>query len=344
MRMGTLGVGMQHLFRKVIDIRPTDRRLSHRSWILLWGSCFADRLADRLEQELYPVSRAPYGIIYNPLSMAEGMRRLLQDDVPRSEELILHEGRWHSLMHHGDYSGSDRETTLKGMRAAFDRAREVLPKAELIVFTFGTAWVYECEGKVVNNCHKLPPDHFTHRRLTVEEITAAWDPLIDQVTRQAPEAKILLTVSPIPHYRDGAHESRLSKAILLIAVDELLRLHPDRVDYFPSYELLQDELRDYRFYGEDMAHPTPQAADYITERFAEAYLSDESSDESSDETLRAWHKLRPQLVHRPHTADPNTLRQYYDDLLDSLQTIYDRLPHPYLLKEMTRLRQIRSTL
>ena len=325
------------IFRKVIEIKKPDRLYDRGDRFTLWGSCFSTRLRDYLMGALYDVTDSPYGIMYNPLSMAKGMGRLLLDDAPREDKLILRDGRWHSMMHHGAFSHSSKVVALQQMRAAFERSRAALQETNLLILTFGTAWVYERQGEVVNNCHKLPAEDFTRRRLSVDEIVSVWGRLIPALTEQAPGIRILLTVSPIPHYRDGAHESRLSKAILLLSAERLTEIFPDRVSYFPSYEIMQDELRDYRFYDRDMAHPSDQAAEYIIERFREYYLREESGP-----ALQKWEKVRKQLNHRPLTDSRESLRAYYDSLLTSLHEIRAELPRDYLDHEVQRIQEIRS--
>ena len=325
------------IFRKVIEIKKPDRLYDRGDRFTLWGSCFSTRLRDYLMGALYDVTDSPYGIMYNPLSMAKGMGRLLLDDAPREDKLILRDGRWHSMMHHGAFSHSSKVVALQQMRAAFERSRAALQETNLLILTFGTAWVYERQGEVVNNCHKLPAEDFTRRRLSVDEIVSVWGRLIPALTEQAPGIRILLTVSPIPHYRDGAHESRLSKAILLLSAERLTEIFPDRVSYFPSYEIMQDELRDYRFYDRDMAHPSDQAAEYIIERFRECYLREESGP-----ALQKWEKVRKQLNHRPLTDSRESLRAYYDSLLSSLHEIRAELPRDYLDHEVQRIQEIRS--
>lgn len=322
-------------FRKIVEIEQSSiGRYDHRSHFMLWGSCLADHLRSYLEQELYCVSPSPYGIMYNPLSMAEGIDRLLRGDTPREEELIHGGGRWHSMMHHGSYSHSDRAETIEGMMGDFERARSALPETDLLILTFGTAWVYEMDGEVVNNCHKLPATRFTRRRLTTKEIVLKWGKLIGELTYLYPKLRILMTVSPVPHYRDGAHESRLSKAVLLLAIDRLVQLFPQSVAYFPAYEILQDELRDYRFYADDMAHPSDIAVSYIMERFRESFLREEQS-----KVLTRWRRLRGQLRHRPLSDDRETLHTHYSGLLTSLLEIEKELPTDYLRREIDRIQE-----
>lgn len=285
----------------------------------LWGSCFAEELQRHLYTRLYKASFSPYGIMYNPLSMAEGLQRLL-GGAPQLE-LLEHQGTWHSPMHHGCYSGASEEVARAQMLTAFQEAQSQLPDTKLWIFTFGTAYVYEWadSGEVVNNCHRLPADRFRRRRLSVEEIVAAWRPLLIELRKH--HAEVLFTVSPIPHYRDGAHESRLSKATLLLAVDELVG---EGIHYFPSYEIQLDELRDYRFFEEDMAHPTPQAVRYILSKFRDFALQPASDFD------RRWEKLLLLAQHRPLTSDPQKIAAHYESVAQKLTTFAKETSHPYV--------------
>ena len=313
--------------RKIIPIETFAPKVGHDDRITLWGSCFADELSKYLEGELYPICKSPFGIMYNPLSMAEGMRRLIGGIPPEEDELIQSNGLWTSSMHHGSFSGADKASTLERMRETFKEARQALPDTRLFVFTFGTSYVYEEEanGEIVNNCHKRPSSDFTRRRASVEEIVDPWLSIIERLSSISPKASFLFSVSPIPHYRDGVHENSLSKAVLHLAVDEIIQnAYPrGRAYYFPSFEIMRDELRDYRFYAEDFAHPAPLAVSYIMDRFSNHYLSPwEGQDE--------WHKLRALIGHRPLSADPVKLRAHYSSILDKLNTLMDRRPHPLL--------------
>lgn len=287
--------------------------------MMLWGSCFAQELQQHLYTRLYQANFSPYGIMYNPLSMAEGLKQLLANKP--QIELIEHEGAWHSLMHHGSYSDSSPEGARTRILQSFQEAQDMLPHTRLWVFTFGTAYVYEwgeC-GRVVNNCHRLPPHQFHRRRLSVEEIVTLWRPLLSELRQRG--AEVVFTVSPIPHYRDGAHDNRLSKATLLLAIDELLG---EGVYYFPSYEIQLDELRDYRYFQEDMAHPTPQAVRYILSRFREFALEPESDFD------RRWEKLLLLAQHRPLTTDSQKLVAHYESVAEKLTTFAKETSHPYI--------------
>ena len=226
------------------------------------GSCFSDEIGEQMQQRYLNVTCNPFGTLYNPLSIAQALQ---MTEVP---ELIEHEGLWHSMAHHGAFSRASREEAEQAVRGSIETMQQAIQEATVVIVTFGTAWVYEQDGAVVGNCHKLPESCFTRRRLTVEEIVAAWQSILAQY----PDKHWLFTVSPIRHIRDGLHENQLSKATLLQAVEQLS-------DYFPSYEIVLDELRDYRFYADDLVHPSSMAVNYIWERFVDCFCTNQTKNE-----------------------------------------------------------------
>lgn len=286
-----------------------------------------------LYRDLYSCSFSPFGICYNPISMGMGLKYLLSAQLFTADQLIPHRGLWHSLMHHGSYSMPTPKETLHKINTALIETKQGIEETSLWIFTFGTSYIYECAEpphQVVNNCHQLPATHFRRRRISVEEITSLWQPLLQKITANG--AEVVMTVSPIPHYRDGAHESRLSKAALLLAIDELVGHFP-QVHYFPSYEIQLDELRDYRFFKADMAHPTEQAVEHIISRFAEFALR---RDEAFD---HKWAKLRRLTQHRPLSNDPAQVAQHYQMVRDKISLFAQEFPHPYLQDILQSLNQ-----
>lgn len=327
--------------RKIVTPEPPSHKLSHEDRVFLLGSCFADSLREYLEAELVPVVPTPYGVMYNPLSMAEGLRRLLDGEAPREDELRLVSGLWTSTMHHGDFSRVDKREALTVMREAYENARLSLQETRLFVFTFGTAYLYEdkATGCVVSNCHRRPANDFLRRKMTTTEAVKVWIPLLDRLLEVAPLTQILFSVSPIPHYRDGVHENSVSKATLHLLVDELIEgtAMPERVRYFPAYEIMRDELRDYRFYGDDFAHPTPLAVQITMERFAECYFS-------QWQHAKEWHDLRNLLHHRPLTRDPDRLKAHYLLLREKITAFHKKYPHPTLEKALTEIQDQYDTI
>ena len=241
------------------------------------GSCFSDEIGAQMIQRALQVTCNPFGTLYNPLSIAQA---LTMTEMP---EIIQHEGLYHSMSHHGSFSRADKAEALQTICASIETMQQTLQEATVVIITFGTAWVYEMNGAVVGNCHKLPADTFTRRRLSVEEIVSAWKLILERY----PDKHWLFTVSPIRHIKDGLHENQLSKATLLQAVEQL-------GDYFPSYEIMLDELRDYRFYADDLVHPSSLAVNYIWERFIDTFCTPQTRNEMTIR-LKQW----KQSQHRP---------------------------------------------
>ena len=266
-----------------IEIKPSEWKIGYEDKILMLGSCFSDEIGRQMEEHKLHVTCNPFGTLYNPLSIAQAIQKT---ELPA---LIEYDGLWHSMAHHGAFSRPTREEAEKAVANSIETMQRALAEATVVIVTFGTAWVYEMDGKVVGNCHKMPEKNFTRRRLSVEEIVAVWQPILAQY----PDKKWLFTVSPIRHIRDGLHENQLSKATLLMAV-EAIRNQYSTISYFPSYEILMDELRDYRFYADDLVHPSGMAVEYIWERFCETFCTSQTIN-----AMNIAHKEWKQAHHRP---------------------------------------------
>lgn len=327
-------------FRKEVDLPETGLRLSREDKVGVFGSCFAWEVADHLEDDLHDVWRSPFGISYNPLSMAAQLHRLCTNTQISEDELIQTDGTWHSFAHHGSYSDASRSSALEGMQRAFAHAVEELRATKLFIFTWGTAYYYRLleSGTVANNCHKMPSTLFQRQKSTIEEIKNLWHRTLDELRSIAPEAQFLFTISPVPHYSDGIHEHTVSKSILHCSLDALMEEGEKQIVYFPAYEIMREELRDYRFYKEDFAHPTPQAVQFIMEKFCKAYTYSDS------EIDRRWQSLRGQLNHRPLTSDREKLKAHYARLLDGVLSLQNSLSHPRLSYEAERLQVLLSSL
>ncbi len=269
----------------IVDIAPSNRKIGYEDSILMIGSCFADSIGEQMVQRNLRVTCNPFGTLYNPLSIAQA---LTMTDMP---ELIEHDGLWHSMAHHGSFSRADRNEAEQAIRASIETMQKALREATVVIVTFGTAWVYEWKGeRVVGNCHKLPETNFSRRRLTAEEIVAAWKPLLERYS----DKHWVFTVSPIRHIKDGLHENQLSKATLLQAVESLTGEAGLTADYFASFEIMLDELRDYRFYADDLVHPSSLAVNYIWERFVDTFCTPQTKNE-----MNIQHKRWQFEHHRP---------------------------------------------
>lgn len=259
-------------FRTEIEIAPLGTKIGYENRILALGSCFAEHIAGRLAQAKFRVTANPSGILFNPLSIAAALRSYAGEKPVRHSELGFDGELWFHYGFHGSFSAPEADQALAAMNAARKSGAEALRAADRIVLTFGTAWVYEHDGAVVANCHRRPAAEFSRRRLSVEEIVETFAELIE-----GPLAgkQIILTVSPVRHTGDTLAGNAVSKATLRLAAEQLTERFKCSA-YFPAFEILTDDLRDYRFYADDLVHPAPQAVAYVWEKFAPAVLTDEA--------------------------------------------------------------------
>lgn len=285
-------------FRTTIDIPEYAFRIGHEQQGLLVGSCFAASVGERLAGMKMPVTVNPFGVVYNPISVIHTLKTLEKGERIHADQLTEHNGLWFSFSHHGSFASPDKTEALAHINNSIVSGQKALQNADYLVLTLGTAWVYELleTGGIVNNCHKLPAKTFRRRRLSVEEIVDGFKQLFDTPLYQ--DKKIILTVSPIRHLKDGLAENQLSKATLLVAVHRLVEQF-ENMHYFPSYEILMDDLRDYRFYERDMVHPSAVAVDYIWEQFSDALI-----DKDSRKLFKRIEKINNARAHRPF--NPNT--------------------------------------
>lgn len=302
----------------------SQNNINYQDTILLLGSCFADNIGAKFSQYYFPTTINPFGTLYNPASILEAIQLSMTTDA--QHYLIQHNGLWHSMMHHGSFSHPNKDEVIHCCQTSLSTLRQALHDASTIIITFGTAWVYEYQGMIVANCHKLPANQFVRRRLTVEQIVSAWQPILASM----PDKHWIFTVSPIRHIKDGLHENQISKAILLQAVEQLTT--PNfvcsdasfpRIDYFPSYEIMMDELRDYRYYADDMLHPSAKAVEYIWECFAKCHFSKETQ-----ALCRRTADVARALEHRPFDAASPGYRTFVEQTLDKIDSIAKE--HPYI--------------
>ena len=257
-------------FRTEIETAPLGVQIGYENRVLALGSCFAAHIARKLAGAKFRVTENPSGILFNPLSIAAAIRSYA-DPAPVTRGELGFDGEvWYHFGFHGDFSAPTAEEALGRMNAARQAGADALRTADRVVLTFGTAWVYEHAGEAVANCHRRPAAEFARRRLSVEEIAETFAELIE-----GPLAGIILTVSPVRHIGDSLAGNAVSKATLRLAAEQLTERFKCTA-YFPAYEILTDDLRDYRFYADDLVHPAPQAVDYVWEKFAPAVLTDEA--------------------------------------------------------------------
>jgi len=293
-------------FRTKITIPTFNFNINHDDKLMMMGSCFAENMAMALLESGFQVDMNPFGTVYNPQSLASGIRNLLSRKKYATSDLFFHQGLYHSFSHHSRFSDISAENCIENINRRLETSADFLKSASILVVTYGTSYVYSLKstGETVTNCHKLPDNHFTRKRLSVTDIVTDWDLLIKELKFYNPDLKLLFTVSPIRHWKDGAHENQLSKATLLLAIDELIRQN-DFCHYFPSYEIVMDELRDYRFYAEDMLHPSSVAVEYIGERFSDTFFTFETQSK-----VKEWQNIQKALKHKPFNPDSDEHKEF----------------------------------
>lgn len=286
-------------FRTEISPLPDLRgAIDHSSRVWTIGSCFADNIGDRMLAEGFDIEVNPLGTLYNPLSILNSIAALVEGKVYTPADFFPHEGKFRSYDFHSIYSRPTAEEAAELVNSRLTQLHEGLQQLSTLILTFGSARCFRLKstGQAVANCHKQHPDLFRVDDLSVETCVEAISETISLMTRVCPElSRVILTVSPIRHKAYGLHTDKLSKATLLLACERVRQSDPSLILYFPSYEIMMDDLRDYRFYASDMVHPSEVAVDYIYDLFSRTFYSDPTIREAASR-LRAFRRT----LHRPH--------------------------------------------
>ncbi len=253
-----------------VEIAPFKEKITYQDKILFLGSCFATEVGTIMKDYQFDVVLNPFGVLYNPASICSSLERLESGKPFTQEDVICSQGKFTSFFHHSSFSKDTSEEFLLGANKALSCAKEDFAKASICVITLGTAWVFRHieRNLIVSNCHKIVAKEFRREHLDVETVVELFSTIISRHS----DKKWIFTVSPIRHLKDGAHGNQISKATLLLAVEQLEQRFSN-VHYFPAYEIMMDELRDYRFYEENMTHPSQQAINYIFEKFKECAIA-----------------------------------------------------------------------
>ncbi|MCL1821594.1 MAG: GSCFA domain-containing protein [Prolixibacteraceae bacterium] len=312
-------------FRTIVEPPDLAWKTGYKTKNVFMGSCFTENIGVRMKNLCFDADVNPFGIVYNPASVAQSLRRLTKEEPFVESDLVYRDGLWHSFMHHGDFSRTDKAETLDGINNQLKFSREYLKHADFLFITFGTAWVFQLKdnGLVVSNCHKFPASQFCRVRLNVREIVDFMHESLTELWQINTGIKVVFTVSPIRHFKDGATENQLSKSTLLLSVDDLIRgSGNEKYTYFPSYEIVMDDLRDYRFYAEDMMHISQTAMDYIWDKFKKAAI-----DEDSVKVAEKIKNICNDLDHKPLYANSKTYRDFLEKTLAKIEDISDNFPY-----------------
>ena len=266
-------------FRTIIKTGENRGLITHNEPIMLMGSCFSDNIGLRMRTAMMNVDINPFGTIYNPLSIASSLKRLVEKRPVDGNDLFQAGGLWNSFLFHSRYSKSDKMRAIEGMNQRIESAHNHLKHARVLILTLGTAMVYRLRATntVVSNCHKVPQHQFSRQMESIDGMTKALADAIASLRKFNPDLHIIVTVSPIRHIADGLAQNQLSKASLRVVADNLTKMMPQCVTYFPAYEIMLDDLRDYRFYAADMVHPSDVAIEYIWQTFQATFFDDRTS-------------------------------------------------------------------
>jgi hypothetical protein len=316
-------------FHLAFTPKPFATTIHHQQKLLLIGSCFTENMGAKLKQHKFEVLENPNGILFNPMSITKSVSAYLQNKQYTADELFYQNESWNSWEHHSRFSHPDKEQCLQGINESQQRAHGFLKNADWLLLTLGSAFAYTLvtgssagvQGSVVANCHKVPTDKFNKKLLSVEDVTFALEQMLTELKIANPSIKIIFTISPVRHLRDGFVENNRSKATLIQAVHALVEKEADRF-YFPAYELVIDDLRDYRFYAEDMVHPNYAATNYVWEKFVDACI-----DEPTRKLMAEINVINAAKSHKPFHPTSQQHKKFLQTNLEKVNQLSSQHPH-----------------
>ena len=311
-------------FRTTVKTGEDRGWLHHDDSVVLLGSCFSDNIGAKMRGAFMNAAVNPMGTLYNPMSIARGVQRLIDGEPVAGRDLFMQGGVWNSYDFHSRYSLPDKQATIDRMCAAIEQGHEALQRAQLLTITLGTAIVYRLKatGEVVANCHKVPQHEFERRMAPVADMVQQLNQMLDALHAFNPGLKVIFTVSPIRHIADGLDTNSLSKAALRVAIHEVISRHSEWCDYFPAFEIMMDDLRDYRFYASDMVHPSDVAVEYIWQAFQATYLDDRSA-----LAVSRCERVHKRLQHRPMSANHETVDRFNADTASVVRNLIKEYPY-----------------
>lgn len=314
-------------FRTKISIPPSDFKIDYNSKILSLGSCFAENMGDKFQYFKFQTVTNPFGIIFNSVAIERIIDRVVLATLYTEEDVFFYNERWHSFEVHSDLSHCDKTELIQHLNQILAETKEQLQQASTIIITYGTSWVYRHIEKdcIVANCHKVPQKQFVKELLSVDAVQKSIENTIRLIRSINPNCKFIFTVSPVRHLKDGFVENQVSKAHLIAAIYKMLESEIDNrqsIIYFPSYEIMMDELRDYRFYAQDMIHPNAVAIDYIWQRFSETSITEESLS-----IMKEVETIQKGLAHRPFHFNSESHQHFLSKLNDKIAKLQKQFPY-----------------
>jgi len=310
-----------------IPLIPKEHQIDYQSKTVMLGSCFVENMAEKMEYYKFHTLQNPFGIIFHPIAIEKLITRAVNNDLFTSDDLFYFNEQWHCFEVHSSISTSEKEDLLDILNNKLKAFRDYLLSASHIILTFGTAWVYQYRdtNTIVANCHKVPQNKFIKEILSVEEITKSTKNIISIIKGINLKVNIILTISPVRHLKDGFVENTRSKAHLISAIYDITigKRSMNGVEEFPSYEIMMDELRDYRFYKEDLIHPNKTAITIIWDAFSKVWISEETKEIQKEIAV-----IQAGLLHQPFNPESKAHRSFLSDLeikIEKLQTRYPEI-------------------
>ncbi|HDZ07230.1 hypothetical protein LCGC14_0333060 [marine sediment metagenome] len=309
-----------NLLTKIL-LSKAQNQIDYSSQLMLLGSCFSENIGAKLEHYKFQGLQNPFGILFHPLAIEKLIQRAVQENVYTEDDVFFINEQWHCFDAHSELNNPSKQKLILDLNLAVDQTLVQLKQASHVIITLGTAWVYRntSSTKVVANCHKVPQINFTKKLLSVVEVKESLQRIITLAKSVNPEVQFIFTVSPVRHLKDGFVQNQLSKAHLISAIHQVI--DSDSISYFPSYEIMMDELRDYRFYAKDMIHPSEIAIEYIWEKFSEVWI-----DETINGVMKKVDEVKRGLQHRAFNPEGEAHQKFLTSLAQKIAYIQNEYP------------------
>ena len=320
-------------FHLAFNPRPFSTKIAHQHKILLMGSCFTENMGSKLKYHKFNVFENPNGILFNPISIISAINSYINPKINTASDLFYQNESWNSWQYHSRFSNPDKESCLNNINQSQQQANQFLKMADWLIITLGSAYAYSIQNKltangaggvdeIVANCHKVPVDKFSKIMLPVNEIIETFQYTISKLLLFNPSLKIIFTISPVRHLRDGLVENNRSKATLILAVEQLVHSN-DHAYYFPAYELVIDDLRDYRFFAEDLVHPNYSATNYVWDKFIATCI-----DEFTQKLMKEINEVNAAKSHKPFNPTSDQHKKFLQKNMDKVKAL--KIQYPYI--------------
>lgn len=323
-------------FHSAFDIPKLSPPIDHTQKLFLIGSCFTENIGEKLRKYKFNVLENSHGILFNPVSVTEAINDYIKNEKYSIEDIFSFNEGWHSWKHHSRYSALSANEALEKINIAISKSHDFLKNADVVMITLGSAWVYKLtekasnyqRGKVAANNHKAPAEWFRRELLKPSDVIQILDNCIQQLMQFNPDIKIIFTISPVRHLREGVVDNNRSKAALIHSIHELVN-GKENLYYFPAYELVIDDLRDYRFYAEDLVHPNYQATQYVWEKFITACM-----DEKTKSLLEEIHSINLAYQHKPFNPTSEQHKRFLYSNYEKTKSLQQKFPYLNFKKEL----------